>query len=166
MISIVLHLYLKVIFEKKNTFRPIYFEICYVYNKSYAIPYSIKLQAHACSESNPLPFQWRSFRYRDMDSHLSNMVRGCMQILIFWLYFQGFFLIWNMWVVFFYIPFLMLLHAGFYPNTCVDCILEHVYINKTCINMYSMEQYQMSELSLCYTCTCTSTVVYSIQFQI
>lgn len=83
MISIVLHLYLKVIFEKKNTFRPIYFEICYVYNKSYAIPYSIKLQAHACSESNPLPFQWRSFRYRDMDSHLSNMVRGCMQIFIF-----------------------------------------------------------------------------------
>lgn len=69
--------------EKKNTFRPIYFEICYVYNKSYAIPYSIKLQAHACSESNPLPFHWRSFRYRDMDSHLSNMVRGCMQILIF-----------------------------------------------------------------------------------
>lgn len=102
MISIVLHLYLKVIFEKKNTFRPIYFEICYVYNKSYAIPYSIKLQAHACSESNPLPFQWRSFRYRDMDSHLSNMVRGCMQIFIFWLYFQFcFFLIWNMWVLFF-----------------------------------------------------------------
>lgn len=150
MISIVLHLYLKVIFEKKNTFRPIYFEICYVYNKSYAIPYSIKLQAHACSESNPLPFHWRSFRYRDMEQSFvkygTRLHANLNLLIVFSVFF--FFYLKYVGAFFFTFPFDRSCTLDF-NQIHVQTAFQNMYIqciNKTCINMYSSTATQWNNI--------------------